>query len=352
MIVKRRNKAGQLRYQVRVPSPDGGKKTIGTFPELGSVSKQTGARWAEHQALAQGDPQAGPTIREFYERWEQQDFPRVNGRALKSGGHLRYRTRLKSFIDKYGARPVAGFPRDLAFDFAISHRGSVQHVRALFFHALDLGLIQTNPFQGLQLPQGDGRRGKMPLTERQLEDLADSALRVKFYSPAYGQMLRACIVFTAYTGLRIGEVCGLRWEDIDGARLHVRRSVQPDGSITTPKNGREREVILPPPARAVLSSFPRNLQGWVFTGVRGNMQRSNPLRKRFNRVCVEAGLELVFHELRHFCGHHLYVRLGLPARVVAVQLGHTDGGSLVEGLYGHGEVGALEELEKAWAVGQ
>lgn len=31
-----------------------------------------------------------------------------------------------------------------------------------------------------------------------------------------------------------------------------------------------------------------------------------------------------------------------------VQLGHRDGGRLVESLYGHGEVGALEYLEEAW----
>jgi hypothetical protein len=54
------------------------------------------------------------------------------------------------------------------------------------------------------------------------------------------------------------------------------------------------------------------------------------------------------YDLRHFCGHHLYVRMGLPARVVAVQLGHNDGGRLVEQLYGHGDVGALDELRTAW----
>lgn len=55
------------------------------------------------------------------------------------------------------------------------------------------------------------------------------------------------------------------------------------------------------------------------------------------------------YELRHFCAHHMYVALGLPARIVAVQLGHNDGGRLVERLYGHGDVGALEEIDRAFS---
>jgi integrase len=61
------------------------------------------------------------------------------------------------------------------------------------------------------------------------------------------------------------------------------------------------------------------------------------------------GRKVDLYELRHFCAHHLYVTQGLPARVVAVQLGHNDGGRLVERLYGHGDVGALEEIDRAFS---
>ena len=39
--------------------------------------------------------------------------------------------------------------------------------------------------------------------------------------------------------------------------------------------------------------------------------------------------------------------MGPPARVVAAQLGH-DGPKLIEQLYGHGDVGALEEIDEAF----
>jgi integrase len=46
-----------------------------------------------------------------------------------------------------------------------------------------------------------------------------------------------------YTGLRRGELLGLRWEDVDfeKRRLHVRRAYV-KGSPTSPKSGRERFV--------------------------------------------------------------------------------------------------------------
>ena len=51
------------------------------------------------------------------------------------------------------------------------------------------------------------------------------------------------------------------------------------------------------------------------------------------------------HELRHFAGHYLYVTKGLPSRVVGAQLGDTP--RMIEDLYGHGDVGALEEIDRA-----
>ncbi len=42
----------------------------------------------------------------------------------------------------------------------------------------------------------------------------------------------------------------------------------------------------------------------------------------------------------------MYVTMGLPARIVAVQLAHASP-RLVEELYGHGDVGALEEIDRA-----
>ena len=42
----------------------------------------------------------------------------------------------------------------------------------------------------------------------------------------------------------------------------------------------------------------------------------------------------------------MHVKLRMPERLVAVQLGHTDGGKLVHELYGHGDHGTLAEIDR------
>lgn len=355
MIVPRRSqKTGEISYQVRISLPGGGKKTIGTFNKKGKRdgSEPETAYWAEAKALAHAaTPGLGLGVREFYETWESQDFPRLRGRKLKHGGVKRYRLYLRPFLDAYGDRQLNGITRTEAFNFAHARPGSLNYVRSMFAHARDLGALGLNPFSGLGLDKGPGRRDNDPLTEAQLHELADAALRVAWSHP-YGDQFRALIIFAAYTGLRPGEVCAVQWADLDGNRLHVRRSIHADGTVGLPKSNKEREIFFPPPARAVLSSFPRNLRS-VFTGQSGEMLRPRSLLTYFEKTRVEAGMpNVVPHELRHFCGHHFFVRLNQPARVVAEQLGHRDGGRLVETLYGHGGHGALEELERAWPVAQ
>jgi integrase len=54
------------------------------------------------------------------------------------------------------------------------------------------------------------------------------------------------------------------------------------------------------------------------------------------------------YELRHFCAAWLFNDHQLPAQDVAQQLGHTDGGALVQRLYGHpSETLARERIRRA-----
>jgi integrase len=340
VIIKRRDKNGDIRYGVRV-SISGERRWLGTFPKLGE------ARKAEAEALvATRAPQSGPTCGEFARRWLSQDCPRLSGRKLKSDSIREYRQRLQCFINDFEDTPVTGISRERAFDWALDHRSSLQHVASLFHHAHDLGLIDRNPFEKLGLHKGRGRKDTPPPTEKQFETLL-SACNVL---GAYGPTFRAFLVFQAYTGLRPGETFALLWSDIEGDRVHVRRRRSRHGGVDLPKSNVERTVLLPPPARTALGSFPRGID-FVFRGARGAPLTHSPTSSVFRRVRDEAGLpkEIVLYSLRHMAAHHLYVKMGLPARVVAVQLGHNDGGALIETTYGHGDVGALEELEEAWA---
>jgi integrase len=341
MIVKRRNAAGKLRYQARAYK-DGKRVTLGTF-DLQSEAKQ---------AIKDFDPKpSGVTCGEFARMWLAQGCPRTSGRQLKDETKREYGYRLRAFIKEFENESL-DVPRERAFDWALSHRHDSPFVAALFSHAHDLGLLASNPFGGLGISRGRGRKDKAPPTEQELEALCDAVYSVKGteWKP-YATQFAAFIRFQAYTGLRPGETFELRWSDIDGDRILVRRRLGKYGTVDSPKSNREREVLLPPPASAALATFPRGID-LVFRGVRGQRLTRSACFRYFDRVREEAGLEqFELYSLRHFAAHHMYVRMRLPARVVATQLGHNDGGRLVESLYGHGSVGALDELEEAWRMG-
>jgi hypothetical protein len=52
---------------------------------------------------------------------------------------------------------------------------------------------------------------------------------------------------------------------------------------------------------------------------------------------------------KHYAVHHMHATLGLPPRVIAEQMGWTLAGVLkLLAVYGHGDVGALDEIDKAF----
>lgn len=72
----------------------------------------------------------------------------------------------------------------------------------------------------------------------------------------FGPPFRAMIVFSAYVGLRPGELCALERGDIGRDEVTIRQNLDGTGTIKAPKNGRERIVVLPPPARHALVDVP------------------------------------------------------------------------------------------------
>jgi integrase len=193
---------------------------------------------------------------------------------------------------------------------------------------------------------GEGRKRIAPLTVADVDELAQAAEDVH---GDYGPTMRALILFLAYTGMRPGEVFALEWADIDFEqhRISVQRRVY-KGTVDLPKSNRVRVIALLPPARDALLTLTATVRGACSARSEAARSRSRRSPGTGSASRPEPAAASRPYELRHFCAHHLYVTLGLPARVVAVQLGH-DGPRLVEQLYGHGDVGALEEIDGAFS---
>lgn len=134
---------------------------------------------------------------------------------------------------------------------------------------------------------------------------------------------RAAVVVGLKTGLRRGELLGLRWQDVDlvAGRLLVRQNIV-EGVIGTPKSGKSREVPLCDEALAALKSH-RHLRGeYVFCDLGGRYLTKQEFNWPLLTACKRAGLRRVYwHALRHTFASHLVMR-GAPLKVVQELLGH------------------------------
>jgi integrase len=200
------------------------------------------------------------------------------------------------------------------------------------------GICQTNPWENLRLAQSRGRRDITALTEAQVAELAAIAERTH---GDFGLEAKAIILTLGYVAVRPGELCALRWEDLDAAEreLHVRRSLDATGTEKLPKNGKPRIVTVPPPALAALERVPRKIGSeYIFhtsTGCRLTKANLFYLWKPIRTAWETLGKPHIdLYELRHAAATMLLER-GVSHSDVAVQLGHEDNGALVLERYGH-----------------
>lgn len=135
------------------------------------------------------------------------------------------------------------------------------------------------------------------------------------------------ILLTLKTGLRHGELIGLRWGDVDllRGRLQVRRSIW-QGVTGLPKGGWGRAVDLPASAVDALKGH-RHLRGpYVFCQEDGQPLTASMTEHRLTRAVGRAGItreqgRITWHDLRHTYGSHL-ARRGVPLKVIQELMGH------------------------------
>jgi integrase len=126
------------------------------------------------------------------------------------------------------------------------------------------------------------------------------------------------------TGLRVGELLALKWQDIDLVAGHVvvRRTLWHDQE-GPPKGGRDRKVPLSDEALATLKAH-RHLQGpYVFCEPDGRRLTHSRVKDVVPSTCRRAGLakRITTHGLRHTFASHLVMR-GASLKAVQELLGH------------------------------
>lgn len=144
------------------------------------------------------------------------------------------------------------------------------------------------------------------------------------------------ILLCLYTGMRLGEACGLRWGDFspDCNIIYIRRTLQRlavhDGEhktalvLDTPKSSSSmRAIPVPARLRPVLESARCDGGCYVLTGLETPMEPRR-FQSRFKTALRAAGVaDINFHALRHTFATNC-VSLGCDAATLARILGHSD----------------------------
>lgn len=231
---------------------------------------------------------------------------------------------------------------------------TVQYMHACLRQALNqavkLGLLAKNPAEAVSPP----RAPEPELTVWTADQTAAflEAARPSRYYPLY--------VLAVYTGLRRGELLGLRWQDVDLTRgiLQVRQSLTRTGQgilVQPPKTRQSRRaVVLGKSCLEVLVAVRQqqaqeaevlghaNPGGYVFTSEAGKPVEPRALTRQFEAIVARTGLPgLTFHGLRHVHATLLLVA-GVHPKVAAERLGHSRVGITLD-RYSH----LVESLQEA-----
>jgi hypothetical protein len=192
------------------------------------------------------------------------------------------------------------------------------------------------------------RRSKTPPpTEEEFQLLLDSCSALGDYAPR----MRELLLFAAYELMRPSELYVLEESKIDFRRMRIRKDARLfRGTVDSPKTG---DVLVPltPPARDAIANRPRNEHGLIFLSKTGKRLSQPTLSGYWAQVRAASGLDFDFyHATKHYGVHYMWVERGMSPRAIAALAGWKVS-TVIEMLetYGHGDVGAMEEVDANFA---
>jgi integrase len=327
---------GSKRYRARYRDA-GGRQHERRFKRKGDAQAWLDAATASIVGGAHVAPRASRmTVGELAETWQ-----RVHLQRLKPSTALRYAGLLRlQVLPTWGERRLEGIrTADVRLWVAELGAGglSASSVRAahrvlslIFKLAVEDGRLPRNPAEGVALPTMVRER-PCHLSRDEVDALARAA-------GDQGDVIR----FLAHTGLRFGEMVGLKVARVDllRRRLHVAEAVtQVNSRLHTgsPKTHQERELVIP---RHLVEMLAHRCEGkgredYVFTGPQGGPIRLDNWRRRvFDPATRVAGLNGVSpHDLRHTAAS-LAVATGATVKDVSNMLGHASAAMTLD-VYSH-----------------
>lgn len=225
-------------------------------------------------------------------------------------------------------------------------------LKKVYNYYFNNGELLKDPFKGVKMPKkGDAK--VTHLTNDQMDNVLDAVyLDYEPEDPMYCGILLAF-----YAGLRRGEICGLRWNDIDFYRhtITVRSAVgvsDGDGLKAYTKNPKNKSSnrtfpMLPQleealKARKVLTGA---LDHWYVVGEEDTFMRPQQYNRQFsafverNNLVDAYGKKIVPHGLRHNFAT-VGIRAGMDIASLALMMGHGSRAMTLD-IYGDANADAL-----------
>jgi len=336
-IVRLVRKDRFIGWYVRFRDVDGRRKMRASHQPTKAMARrflvQIEARVAQDLIGMPKPAAVAPTVETLVERYlDEYSRPRIKD---LNAYRRDCRTALRRALPFLGSVPANRVtPREVEkLRAALSKRYAAGSVRltlaflgSLFSWATAQGIVPSNPLRGVERPAAESLVEYLPQEEvRALIDLLHARAES---GTLFDRWRRAIICLALHTGMRKGELLGLRWCDVDltTRRLTIARSYD-----TTPKSGRPRHLWLPETALPILAAWkkecPRSASDLLFP-----IGRSSPRGAKKDamfglpRLLADAGcrpLKRAWHALRHTFASHFIMQGG---NILTLQkiLGHSD----------------------------
>lgn len=337
-ITRRKDGRWEARYMVQTPTGPK-RKTLYGKTRIEVSAKLTKAMADRDGGLVFDDGKI--TVGEFLDRWLSDAVSGTVRESTFDRDSYLVRVHVKPALgriklSKLSPIHVQGFYRD-RLDTGLSN-STVNKIHTVLHKALGQAvrwsLIPRNVTKAVRVPRPTPREMR-PLCSEEACALLDAAK---------GEKLEALYVLAVTTGMRRGELLGLKWSDVDleNGRVSIRRTLTriDNGkrvALGDPKTNRSRRTVrlTPQATEALREHLERQLtqmdtlgdlyddQGLVFASEAGTPINPSNLRQRsFAPLLKRAGLPHIrFHDLRHTCAT-LLLSKGVHPKFVQELLGH------------------------------
>lgn len=288
------------------------------------------------QVSTTGVADEDPTLRAYLERWLEAKARQVKPRTAES-----YRYTVEKYINPKLGRTKLSKLTPLRIEAALGeiadevspHTSNYSRstLRTALDQAVKWRLLPNNPAVAVDRARVEKRDLTLWTTE-QVGLFLEQAKQHRLYALFY---------LAITSGLRIGELLALTWDDLKDGTLHVRRNLtKQNGALTlasTKTSKGQRLVTIAADTREVLAAYRQRQdierqavgEGWahpghMFTTEIGTYLDHRNVLRVWHRLQEQADVPRArLHDARHL--HvSLLVRRGLDARTIADRVGHTN----------------------------